>query len=497
MWSIRERSSADTSVVPMDGVVRTNGDGAAAMLRSLHPSALASASAPSVAVTAGGAVLVAYVSGDAEGAEGAAVVVARLGPGRTTFDWPAKVVARAPGAAMGPPAIFHTPASTATARGAAVTTVLFSSSVAFAGVRGNQLVGARSLDDGLSWEDMPAADLPGDLRSVEVHAPPVQIGCYSGGRGGSDSGGGGSDYPRRVGGPKSTDKGDGMGAGDPGAREVQEARRGLPWGVEGGPGFEPVAETFGGGSFHGVDAGCASYILPVHVMPRGALDRSSQHSTFARSADGGKSWRHDAEEGRWGNTRKVGWFASATVGACARKLRPSSGGGGGSSAIRAMVASAVSAAGAAVHAGRHLAGAGVDAATMAAGVDTPKSPEQCRPQDVGTHSLLDTVPFHAGALVAPVLVRLRTGAIAAFFASTAGESPSPKPSSLTPPRPKPLAVKPQTPNPEPQIPHSKPSIPNPWTLSPKLFNYEIYTLAPLIPYLVTPNYKPQTPYPRP
>jgi hypothetical protein len=47
----------------------------------------------------------------------------------------------------------------------------------------------------------------------------------------------------------------------------------LPWGVEGGPGFNPVGEKFGGGAFHGVNASCAMYILPVHAMPRGALER--------------------------------------------------------------------------------------------------------------------------------------------------------------------------------------------------------------------------------
>jgi hypothetical protein len=83
----------------------TTGDRAAAMPRGLHPQA----SAPAVVVTPGGAVLVAYVSGDAEGAEGAGIVVARLAAGKATFDSPPRVVARAPGRAMGPPSIFHTP----------------------------------------------------------------------------------------------------------------------------------------------------------------------------------------------------------------------------------------------------------------------------------------------------------------------------------------------------------------------------------------------------
>jgi hypothetical protein len=61
------------------------------------------------------------------------------------------------------------------------------------------------------------------------------------------------------------------------------------------------------------------------------------------------------------------------------------------------------------------------AAAAAAGLDTPKPPEECRPDDVGVQSPLRAIPFHAGALVSPALVRLKNGNIAAFFASTAGD----------------------------------------------------------------------------
>ena len=169
-------------------------------------------------------------------------------------------------------------------------------------------------------------------------------------------------------------------------------------------------------------------------MPRGALERSSQHSGFAYTTDGGRSWKHNTE-GHWAMGRDG--FAAATVGACARRshLRGAGGsgssgnGGGGAGAgegvggggvggvgasLKGMAASAASAA-------AGLFGAGLDAAAAAAGLDTPKSPEDCRPKDVGAQSPLRTLPFHAGALVSPAVVRLRSGAIAAFFASTAGK----------------------------------------------------------------------------
>ena len=385
MWTLRERHAERRHGFAgiADGVVRTDGDRAAAMPRGLHPQA----SAPSVAVTPSGAVLVAYVSGDAEGAEGASIVVARLAPGRGAFEPTPRVVARLEGRAMGPPSIFATPG----VAGAGVVTVLFTSTPAFGSVRGNRLAGVRSLDDGVSWLDVPEADLPSNLRSLEVHAPPVQVGCFFGGVAWSGL------VPRE-----------------------------LPWGVENGPGFVPVTETFGGGSFHGVNASCATWILPMHRMPRGALERSSPHSGFAYTTDGGRRWRYN-EEGRWAKGQDG--FGAATVGACARKRhlvradrsdregRP----GGAPGGLAGMAASAASAASAMFRSGSDLLDAGVEAASAAAGLGTLKSPEECRPRDVGAQSPLAALPFHAGALVSPALVRLRSGAIAAFFASTAGD----------------------------------------------------------------------------
>ena len=60
--------------------------------------------------------------------------------------------------------LHYTPAGAGA--GGASTTILFTSTAAFGGVRGNRLAGVRSLDDGASWLEMPDADLPGNLRSV-------------------------------------------------------------------------------------------------------------------------------------------------------------------------------------------------------------------------------------------------------------------------------------------------------------------------------------------
>jgi hypothetical protein len=182
MWGLREEWSEHRAAAA-DGVVRSGGDRAAAMPRALH----AQAAAPAVAVTPAGTVLIAYVSGDAEGAEGAAIVVARLAAGTATFESPPRVVARVPGRALGPPVIFHSPVGGTAGYGGsgldggAATTVLFSTSDAFGGVKGNRLAGVRSVDDGVRWTDIAATDLPGDLHSVEVHAPPIQVACHHGG----------------------------------------------------------------------------------------------------------------------------------------------------------------------------------------------------------------------------------------------------------------------------------------------------------------------------
>jgi hypothetical protein len=48
----------------------------------------------------------------------------------------------------------------------------------------------------------------------------------------------------------------------------------------------------GGRLWHGVNATCATYVLGVHLMPRGALERSTQHSALAFTADGGRTWRY-------------------------------------------------------------------------------------------------------------------------------------------------------------------------------------------------------------
>ena len=74
----------------------------------------------------------------------------------------------------------------------------------------------------------------------------------------------------------------------------------------------------GGRLWHGVNATCATYVLGVHLMPRGALERSTQHSALAFTADGGRTWRYTpaavGAAGAMGGSQGQENFAAATMG---------------------------------------------------------------------------------------------------------------------------------------------------------------------------------------